>query len=46
MTMKVKEAIEKLEQCDPDAELKVDPPYNGVIGIYEREDEGVVEVSH
>lgn len=44
--MKVKDAIEKLEQCDPEAELKVDPPYSRVLGIYEREDEKVVEVSY
>jgi hypothetical protein len=44
--MKVKEAIEKLEQCDPDAELKVDPPYSDVLSIYKRSDENVVEISH
>lgn len=44
--MKAKEAIKKLEQCDPNAELKIDPPYSRVLGIYEREDENVVELTH
>jgi len=44
--MKVKDAIAKLEECDPDATLRVDPPYSPVIGLYVRDNSDVVEISH
>lgn len=40
----VAEAIEKLEQCDPDKEIRVDPPYSPARSIFERDE--CVEVKH
>lgn len=47
--MKVKELINKLEQYDGEAEVKIDPPYCPIFSVGSRENaEGdeVVEIQH
>lgn len=46
--MKAKELIEALEDCDPEAKVKIDPPHSDVKGVVERDYKKltVVELRH
>jgi len=46
--MKVKELIEKLEECEDDAIVKIDPPHSDVKSVNERSYRtlDVVELRH
>lgn len=46
MALTVKELKEKLEDVPDDYEVKVDPPYSPVFGVYVRDGEEVVEIHH
>ena len=44
----LREALESIEEEHPDAEVKIDPPWASIFGVYVKEVESgtVVEVHH